>query len=275
MPGTLYVVATPLGNLGDLSERATQVLQAVALVAAEDTRRARKLLNHVGAHPTVVSYHAHSKESRTAQLEDALSSDTDVALLTDAGTPAVSDPGGELVARARAAGANVVPIPGPSAVSTALSVAGLPADRYTFLGFLPRKGADRKKLLTEIAASRWTVVVFEAANRLVHLLEGLAANCGNDRAAVVARELTKIHEEIRSGNLADLAVYYQENPPRGEVTVLIGGGGSSSREPDEDGARELARRLLDEGMTRRDAAIRVAEEMAMPRRTAYKLVTEL
>jgi 16S rRNA (cytidine1402-2'-O)-methyltransferase len=272
---TLYVVATPLGNLGDISERAVQVLKTVAVVAAEDTRRTRRLLDRVGSHPTVMSYHAHSTAGRIAQLEAALKQGKDVALLTDAGTPAISDPGGEFVARAREIGAHVVPIPGPSAVSAALSVAGLPADRYTFLGFLPRKGAERRKLIDSIASSSWTVVVFEAANRLVRLLQELSASCGDDRPGVVARELTKIHEEIKSGNLADLAVYYDENPPRGEVTVMIAGGNVSRADFDERVARDLARQLLGKGMTRRDVAGRVAEELAMSRRDAYKLVTEL
>lgn len=272
---TLYVVATPLGNLGDISERAVQVLRTVALVAAEDTRRTRRLLDHVGSHPTVMSYHAHSAAGRIAQLEGALKKGTDVALLTDAGTPAISDPGGELVARAREIGAQVVPIPGPSAVSAALSVAGIPADRYTFLGFLPRKGTERRALIESIRSSRWTVVVFEAANRLVRLLQELAPSCGDDRPVVVARELTKVHEEIKSGNLADLTVYYDENPPRGEVTVLIAGGDVSVGGVDENVARDLARQLLEQGMTRRDVAGRVAEELAMSRRDAYKLVTEL
>ncbi len=275
MFGTLYVVATPLGNLGDISERAALLLRAVPVVAAEDTRRARKLLDHVGSHPKVVSYHAHSAQTRIDQLEAMLRDDTDVALLTDAGTPAVSDPGGELVARAREIGARVVPVPGPSAVSAALSVAGLPADRYTFLGFLPRKGTERRNLIQAVATSQWTVVLFEAANRLVRLLEELRSSCGDGRDAVVARELTKVHEEIKSGNLADLAVYYDENPPRGEVTLLVRGGEVTTGEFDESLARDLARQLLAQGMTRRDAASQLAEELAIPRREAYKLVTQI
>lgn len=275
MSGTLYVVATPIGNLGDISERAVRILRAVAIVAAEDTRRARKLLDHVGSRPQVLSYHAHSAPGRIAQLEEVLKKGGEVAVLTDAGTPAVSDPGGELVARAREIGANVIPVPGPSAVSAALSVAGLPADSYTFLGFLPRKGTERRNLVNSICNSPWTVVLFEAANRLVRLLEELRDICGDERTAVVARELTKIHEEIKTGNLADLAVYYHENPPRGEVTVVVGGREVSRRDFDEGAARDLARQLLGQGMTRRDAAGRVAEELAMSHRDAYKLVNEL
>ncbi|UCG86445.1 MAG: 16S rRNA (cytidine(1402)-2'-O)-methyltransferase [Gemmatimonadota bacterium] len=275
MAGTLHVVATPLGNLSDLSRRAATVLQAADLVAAEDTRRARKLLNHVGARCRVCSYHAQSPPGRLDQLERELRQGASVALLSDAGTPTVSDPGAQLVIRARSCGARVIPIPGPTAVATALSVSGLPADRYTFLGFLPRKGADRSRRLDEIAASPWTVVIFEAANRLVRLLSDLATHCGADREAVVARELTKLHEEIKCGNLADLTVYYDEQAPRGEVTVLVG---SATRQPaavDCDAVKQTARLLLEDGVTRRDTAARVAREFGISRRDAYRLVTDL
>ena len=275
MAGTLYVVATPLGNLSDLSQRAGEVLRGATLVAAEDTRRARKLLGHIGANPRVISYHAHSSPKRLLELEHALESGTDIVLTTDAGTPAISDPGGELVSRARTLGARVVPIPGPSAVATALSVSGLPADRYTFLGFLPRKGKERRLRLGEIAASPWTVVVFEAANRLVRLLNDLSEHCGSDRAAVVARELTKLHEEIKAGNLGELVVYYEEQAPRGEVTVLVRAAPPETVEADAASVQSRARVLLEEGATRRDVADQLAQEFSMPRRDAYRLVTDL
>ena len=275
MAGTLYVVATPLGNLSDLSQRAGEVLRGATLVAAEDTRRARKLLAHIGAKPRVVSYHAHSSAKRLRELERELESGTDVVLITDAGTPAISDPGGELVSRARTNGARVVPIPGPSAVAAALSVSGLPADRYTFLGFLPRKGKERRLRLEEIAASPRTVVVFEAANRLVRLLTELSQHCGSSRAAVVARELTKLYEEIQAGNLGELVVYYEEQVPRGEVTVLVGAAPPATVEVDAASVQLRARVLLEAGATRRDVADQLAEEFSMPRRDAYRLVTEL
>jgi 16S rRNA (cytidine1402-2'-O)-methyltransferase len=273
--GTLYVVATPLGNLGDLSDRAKGVLRAVGTVAAEDTRRARVLLQHVDARPKVLSYHAHSPPSRVHKLIEVLERGDDVALLSDAGTPAISDPGPELVEQARAAGAQVVAVPGPSAVAAALSIAGVPANRYTFLGFLPRKGAERRRLLEHAAASPWTSVIFESPTRLVALLQGLADTCGTERAAAVARELTKRHEELQSGTLAFLAGYYEENPPRGEVTILVTGREPARPEVDEHAVGERARALLDEGMTRRDAAQRLAAEFAMSRRDAYRIVTGL
>ncbi len=273
--GTLYVVATPLGNLGDLSDRAKQVLRAVPTVAAEDTRRARVLLEYAGARPRVLSYHAHSPEGRLDSLLELLSGGNDVAVIADAGTPTVSDPGAELARRARELGATVVAVPGPSAVAAALSISGFSADRYTFLGFLPRKGRDRRRLLENVAAAPWTTVLFEAPPRLVRLLEDLGKVCGGEREAAVARELTKVYEELNAGTLDELAVYYEENPPKGEVTVLIAGHRAQPVEVDEEAVRARARTLLDEGLSRRDTAGRVAEEFALPRREAYRIVTEL
>lgn len=274
--GTLFVVATPLGHLGDLSQRAREVLCAVDLVAAEDTRRSRKLLTHVGAPggARLVSVHAHTTEARITQVVEALREGRSVALLTDAGTPGISDPGAILVRHARAAGIPVVAIPGPSAVVTALSVSGLPADRYTFVGFLPRRGPERRRLLDRIVESEWTVVVFEAANRLTALLDELSAAGEGGRETAVARELTKLHEECRVGTLEELAGYYREHPPRGEVTVVVAG----RREPpaaDAAAAQHRARALLGEGLSRRDTAACLAGEFGMSRNEAYRLVAAL
>lgn len=276
MSGTLFVVATPLGNLGDLSPRAAETLRGVAVVAAEDTRRTRVLLAHIDAHPRLLSYHAHSSPSRRDAILEPLAAGEDVALVTDAGTPTISDPGAALVAVARAAGFTVVVVPGPSAVTAALSGAGLPADRYTFLGFLPRKGADRRRLLGEIASSPVTVVLFEAANRLAKLLADLAVVAGGERAVTVARELTKLHEEFRAGTLDGLAGYYAAHEPRGEVTVVIAGAPIPvAEELDEAALHEEARRLLAQGMTRRDAARRLADAFGVSRNAAYELVASL
>jgi 16S rRNA (cytidine1402-2'-O)-methyltransferase len=273
--GTLFIVATPLGNLGDLSQRAAQVLHGVQVVAAEDTRRTRTLLEHIRARPRLYSVHAHSTEGRLDLVERLLEEGTDVAYVSDAGTPAVSDPGVELVRRARNVGAVVVPVPGPSAVTAALSASGLPADHYTFLGFPPRKGKVRTRLLAEVAGSSRTVVLFESANRLVRLLNDLIWVCGGERKAVVARELTKVHEEIKAGNLADLAVYYEEHPPRGEITLVVAAGPTVEREPDRGAVAERARALLSEGLSRRDVAGLIAEEFSMPRNEAYNMVVRL
>jgi 16S rRNA (cytidine1402-2'-O)-methyltransferase len=274
--GTLYVVATPLGNLGDLSSRAAEILGRVPVVAAEDTRRTRGLLSHLGVAPSLLSFHAHSGEHRLDTLMEILQSGRDVALVSDAGTPSVSDPGTELVALVRAAGMSVVPIPGASAVTTALSAAGLPADRYLFLGFIPRKGRERSRLLNRAANEEWSVVFFEAPPRLVALLEDLIPLTGAERSAVVARELTKIHEEIRTGTLGDLVDYYTSVPPRGEVTVVLQGRGEPATGPDRtEDALEQATSLLAEGLTRREVVRRLTESLGLPRNEAYKLVMEL
>jgi 16S rRNA (cytidine1402-2'-O)-methyltransferase len=276
MAGTLYVVATPLGHLGDLSARATEVLRTVPVVAAEDTRRTRGLLTYLGATPQLLSYHGHSAERRLEALLDILRNGRDVALVSDAGTPVVSDPGSDLVAAARASGIGVVPIPGPSAVATALSAAGLRGDRYLFLGFVPRKGVERTRLLARAAAEEWSVVFFEAPPRLTDLLEDLAGVAGGARRAVVARELTKLHEELRAGTLEELAGYYSEHPPRGEITIVHEGTGAPAAPPDRTAeAVEQATRLLAEGLSRREVVRRVTETLGLPRNDAYRLVMEL
>ncbi len=277
MAGTLYVVATPLGNLGDLSPRAAATLQQAAVVAAEDTRHTKPLLTHVGSRADLVSFHAHSTDRALERLLRLLGGGTDVALVTDAGTPTVSDPGAELVAAARARGIPVVTIPGPTAVAAALAVSGLSADRYVFLGFLPRKGPDRRRLLETVAHSEWTVVMFEAPNRVAELLADLAAACGGGtaRPATVSRELTKVFEETRAGTLAELAGYYADAPPRGEVTVVVAGTGKPRPAPVAADPEARARDLLGQGMTRKNVAEQVAQETGISRNAAYRLVNEL
>ena len=275
MAGTLYVVATPLGNLGDLSPRAADTLKNVAAVAAEDTRHTKTLITHVGSHAELISFHAHSSERTLERILDLLGTGKDVALVTDAGTPTVSDPGAVLVAAARARDFPIATIPGPTAVAAALAVSGLPADRYAFFGFLPRKGADRRRLLDLIARSEWTAVVFEAPNRVADLLSDLAEVCGDDRPVAVSRELTKVFEETRAGTLAELAGYYAEAPPRGEVTLVVSGTGKAAPEEVTIDPETRARALLAQGMTRKDVADQVAEEAGISRNAAYRLVNEL
>jgi 16S rRNA (cytidine1402-2'-O)-methyltransferase len=275
-PATLFVVATPLGNLGDLSLRAAETLRRVPVVAAEDTRRAMGLLSHLDAHPKVLSFHAHSPERRQDLLLEILADGRDVALVTDAGTPGVSDPGESLVASVRAAGFGVVPIPGPSAVTTALSASGLPADRYLFLGFLPRKGRERERMLKEAATTPWTVVMYEAPPRLGDLLGDLALVAGAEREVVVARELTKLFEEFRRGTLGELAPYYEATPPRGEITVVMAGRSAE----DAPVVAELdiaarAREILAGGISRKEAVQLLVSELGVPRNEAYRIVTAL
>ena len=276
MSGTLYVVATPLGNLGDLSTRAAELLRSVPVVAAEDTRRTRGLLSHLGAHPTLLSFHAHSGKHRLETVLDILRDGRDVALVSDAGTPTVSDPGADLVGLARENGITVVPVPGPSAVVAALSAAGLPGDRYLFLGFIPRKGRERSRLLQRAAAEEWSVVFYEAPPRLLSLLEDLIPLAGAARSAVVARELTKMHEEICSGSLGELVGYFTTTPPRGELTIVLQGTGAPAAAPDRSGeAVEQATTLLAEGVPRREVARRLTESLGLARNEAYRLVMEL
>ncbi len=275
-PGTLFVVATPLGHLGDLSPRASATLRAVDTVAAEDTRRTRRLLASIDAHPRVVSYHAHSAPRRLAELVALLEEGKDLALATDAGTPGVSDPGSELVRAARDAGATVVPIPGPSAVATALSASGLPSDRYLFLGFLPRKGSARRRLLERAAVEPWSIVFFEAPGRLAELLDDLATACGGARLAMVAREMTKLHEEFRSDSLATLRDHYAATPPRGEVTVVLSGL-PAQEAPGDDGpdpaeVTALIRARLAAGDSRKDVVRAVATRFGLSRNDAYRWV---
>ena len=275
MSGTLYVVATPLGNLDDLSPRAAATLCRVIAVAAEDTRHTHTVLAHVGSRAELMSFHAHSSDAALRRILHLLGTGKDVALVTDAGTPAVSDPGAALVAAARERDVPVVTVPGPTAVAAALAVSGLPADRYLFLGFPPRKGGDRRRLLDTVAKSEWTVVLFEAPNRTAELLADLAGACGGARRAAVARELTKVFEETRAGTLTDLAGYYAEAPPRGEVTVVVAGTGRAVREEPAPDPEAMARALLAQGLTRKDVADRLAAETGITRNTAYRLVNDL
>jgi 16S rRNA (cytidine1402-2'-O)-methyltransferase len=220
--GTLYVVATPIGNLGDLSPRAAEVLRSVPTVVAEDTRRTLKLFAHLDvAAPRLLSLPAFDERGRLAPVLDRLRAGEDVALCTDAGTPAISDPGAALVAAAWEAGARVVPIPGPSAALAALAASGFAADRFLFAGFLPRKGGARAEALRALSAAGATVVLYEAGNRTRATLEDLRGALG-DRAALVARELTKLHEELARGPLSALAERFS-GEVLGEVTIVVSG----------------------------------------------------
>ncbi|MFL5300356.1 MAG: 16S rRNA (cytidine(1402)-2'-O)-methyltransferase [Anaeromyxobacteraceae bacterium] len=244
MAGILYVVATPIGNLGDLSPRAAEVLRTVGVVAAEDTRRTMKLYAHLGAPaPRLVALPAFDERARLAPVLAHLAAGGDAALCTDAGTPGVSDPGQQLVAAAWAAGARVVPLPGPCAAVAALVASGLPSERFLVQGFLPRKGGARAEALAMLARLPATLVVYEAGNRTGATLADLAAALG-DRPAAVARELTKLHEEIARGTLSELAARFADGA-RGEVTIVVAGApaGAVADEPSEPLDDELRRRL--------------------------------
>lgn len=273
--GTLYVVSTPIGNLSDLSPRAEETLRNVRRILAEDTRRSRILAERAGSTARLVSLHAHNERERTDAVLGWLADQEDLALVSDAGTPLVSDPGAKLVSAVLEAGYRVVPVPGPSAVVTALVASGLPSERFTFLGFPERKGAARRELLERVATSRETAVLFESPKRLVELLEALAEACGPDRLVAVARELTKIHEEVRRGTLAEVAAYYQKNPPLGEITLVVAPAAGHDVAERAEEARSLAQELLEGGMKPSHAAKEVAARLDLARNDAYRIVHDL
>jgi len=219
--GTLYLVATPIGNLEDITLRALHVLEAAPLIAAEDTRHTRKLLTHFGLRRPLVSLHAHNEERQLKSILERLAQH-DVALVSDAGTPALSDPGVRLVSAALEGGFPVVPIPGPSAVLAALVASGLPTNQFTFLGYLPRKRGELERLLRQVGEENRTVVFFESPHRLVKSLAIMAPTLG-DRRLVVAREITKTYEEFVRGTATTLLQHFQQTPPRGELTVVLAG----------------------------------------------------
>lgn len=275
--GTLYVVATPIGNLGDVTLRALEVLQAVPLIAAEDSRVTARLLARYEIITPVASYHARSNPAREASLLAHLATGADLALVTDAGTPLVSDPGEGLVASWAATGGSVVPIPGASSVTAAVAASGVAGPRWSFEGFLPRSGRERRDRLARIAADERGSVLFEAPPRMAATLRDLAATCGDDRPGAVCRELTKVHESIVRGSLGELAGAAAAGaiPARGEVVLVVGWG--SPAEPGRDAAaraaevdaRDQVERLVAGGMARGEAARRVADATGLPRRAIY------
>ena len=275
--GTLYVVATPIGNLGDVTLRALETLRAVPLIAAEDTRIARRLLARHEIRTRLISYHARSAGGRLEELLAHLRGGADLALVTDAGTPAISDPGDELVGAWAGEGGRVVPIPGPSAVLAAVAASAVAGPRWSFEGFLPRTGRERRERLARIAGDDHGTVLFEAPTRLAGTLRDLVAACGADRPAAVCRELTKVHEQIVRASLAELveAVRVGEIPARGEVVIVVGPatGGGLSREESRvalaDG-RGQVEALVAGGLSRSEAARRVAAATGLSRRTLYR-----
>jgi 16S rRNA (cytidine1402-2'-O)-methyltransferase len=273
--GILYVVATPIGNLSDITLRAIETLREVPLIAAEDTRLTHRLLSKHGIDTPSTSFHARSAPSKAMSLLQHLRSGASLALVTDAGTPIVSDPGGELVGAWIAEGGRVVPIPGPSAVLAAVSATGIAGPRWVFEGFLPRSGRDRRERLRALAADARGCVVFEAPSRVAATIDDLVAACGPDRQAAICRELTKLHEQVVVGPLGELAAGMAGGsiPARGEFVLVLGMASTVSREPDSGAARAAARaaveRLVVEGIARGDAARRIARETGIPRRQLY------
>jgi 16S rRNA (cytidine1402-2'-O)-methyltransferase len=272
--GVLWVVSTPIGNLEDVTLRALRILREADAVIAEDTRRTRVLLSHHGIATKLVSFHAHSPRARVDALAEELVSGARLALVTDAGTPLVSDPGVQLVDAARAGGVRVEVIPGPSAVTAALAVAGVRCDVFRFVGFLPRSGGRRTRVLDEMAAERGATILFEAPSRLAATLRDLAARIPRERTVAVCRELTKLHEEVARGSAEALAAKFAEEA-RGEVTIVIEGTGAEAGAPAVLLDQEVDERigtLLEGGATPRDAARQLARETSLSRAEAYRRV---
>jgi 16S rRNA (cytidine1402-2'-O)-methyltransferase len=270
LPPGLHIVATPIGNLGDLSPRAAETLRNADRILVEDTRVTAKLLKHIGAKVPMTRYDDHSSETERERIVASLG-DQAIALVSDAGTPLISDPGYKLVRAARAAGYAVHTVPGPSAVIAALTLAGLPTDRFLFLGFLPAKAKARSDAIAEVAAIRATLVLYESGPRLADTLAALAAQLGPREAAVV-REISKLHEECVTGSLAELAERYADPPPKGEIVMVIG----PPAEEQEVSEEELEA-ALDEALTRLSpsrAAAEVAEKLKLPRKRAYARALE-
>ena len=263
--GTLYLVGTPIGNLEDMSFRAVRVLKEAGLIASEDTRTTRRLLSYFDIHVPLTSYFEHNKILKLGHLLNKLKT-TDVALVSEAGMPGISDPGYELVQAADEAGFRVVPIPGPSAAITALAVSGLPTDRFHYLGFLPRKSSARLRLFEKYSSLEATLLAYETPHRLNVSLHDIITALGN-RRIVVCRELTKLHEEIFRGTVEDAVAHFSE--PRGEFTLVVEG--SSGKLPSLSGVQDLIRELKTAGMSTKEALARLGEDTGLPRKQLYRM----
>lgn len=277
---TLYLVATPIGNLEDVTFRSLRILKEVALIAAEDTRKTKRLLARYDIRTPLTSYYEHNKLTKLDAILAALEKG-DVAVVSEAGMPGISDPGYELVCAALARGIRVVPVPGASAPATALTASGLPTDRFLYVGFLPRRAVDRSRMLASLAAFPSTIVAFEAPHRLLDALHDIAAAFGPARRMVVARELTKLHEEIVRGTVDEVLEHFRASPPRGEITLVIAGAPAEGPRllPDDSSVQtpasatepaERLRQLLAEGVSRSQAVRRVVQETGLPRREVYR-----
>jgi 16S rRNA (cytidine1402-2'-O)-methyltransferase len=267
--GTLYLVATPIGNLEDISARALRILREAACIAAEDTRTTGKLLSHYGIRTPMIPYHEHNKLVRIDAILEKLTAG-DVALVSDAGTPGLNDPGYELVRAAIAAGYEVSPIPGPCAPIAALTASGLPADSFVYLGYLPRRSSQRRTLLKELAREKRTLVALEAPHRLLESLEDILAVL-DDRKLAVARELTKLHEEFVRGSVKDALAHFRAHPPLGEITLVIGGA-EEEWKWSEAQVRSALKREAGRGLPAGKLAEEIAGKSGWNKRDVYKLI---
>lgn len=269
MDGILYIVATPIGNLEDITLRAIRVLKEADLIAAEDTRHTRRLLDRYEISAPLTSYHDHNKEEKAPLLMARMLDGRRVALVTDAGTPGISDPGYFLINLAAAQHIPVVPIPGATAAIAALSISGLPTDRFAFEGFLPAKQAARQKRLRDLAAEPRTLVFYEAPHKIVKTVEDMLAVLG-DRRAVAARELTKIHEEVIRGTLSGILSRLTTGTVKGEFTLVVHGAAEQAARTDIDAASYLKELMLHRGLSRKDAVALAAEELGLQKKEVYR-----
>lgn len=270
MAGVLYLVPTPIGNLGDISRRMAETLEEADFIAAEDTRVTVKLLNHLDLKKPMVTYHRHNAGPAGRAILDRLLSGESCALVTDAGTPAISDPGEELVALCAGAGVDVVAVPGPCALVTALSVSGLPTGRFTFEGFLPLNKKNRRSQLESLKDETRTMIFYEAPHKLLNTLEDLRDCFGGDRRLSVCRELTKLHEQVLRTTVAGALEHFSQTAPKGEFVLVLEGALPKQRESDPEGALARVEELREEGLSLKEAAARAAEEFGMKKRELYE-----
>lgn len=268
--GTLYIIATPIGNLEDITLRALRLLKEVDVIAAEDTRHTRKLLTHYGITTPLTSYHDHSETEKAPELIAQLQAGKNIALVSDAGTPCIADPGFRLVTAAAEAGLSVVPIPGPSMVTALMSVGGLPTDRFAFEGFLPAKRTQRRKALQHLQREERTLVFFESPHRVLEMLADLEEICG-DRRIVIGRELTKMFEEVLRGKVSELRALLAVRDIKGEVAILVAGQMESSVSEDARPLAEEIQELSAQGFSLKDVARIVSETRGIPKREVYAL----
>ena len=270
MAGMLYLVPTPIGNLGDISLRCRQTLEHADFIAAEDTRVTLKLLNHLGIKKSLVSYYEHNKTFQGDRILERILAGETCALVSDAGSPAISDPGEDLVKQCAEAGITVCAIPGPCAAITALSISGQSTGRFCFEGFLSTAKKSRREHLDSLKSETRTMIFYEAPHKLVSTLEDMAQAFGQDRSISLCRELTKLHEEVVRTTLGQAITHYQENPPKGEFVLILAGAQPVQPElPDEQDAAARVKQLMEEGLSRKDAIKQTAKELNMPKNAVY------
>ena len=270
MAGMLYLVPTPIGNLGDISQRCRETLEMADFIAAEDTRVSLKLLNHLGIKKSLVSYYEHNKSQKGQWIVERILAGETCALVSDAGSPAISDPGEELVQQCAAAGITVCAIPGPCAVITALSISGQATGRFCFEGFLSTAKKSRREHLESLANEQRTMIFYEAPHKLLTTLEDMAEAFGQDRPISLCRELTKLHEEVVRTTLGEAIARYTEQPPKGEFVLVVAGAKPVEKEaPTENDAVARVKALMDEGLSRKDAIKQAAKELGLPKNVVY------